>query len=376
MRQVPAFLHTLNRALALLLVLFACSTPREQDRRIRISGALRFPAPGHVVLERLTDGGYVPADTFRLDGQRFELEVVLAEPGMYRINFFGRQQNFLILDRDDLYIEADGNTRSGAFAARGSQEMDDLQRAEALGFSFQLRRNDLKSRYQRAIRHGHADSLNYLTKAFEELGSQEEEVFRKLIVDMGGRLSALKVALDHLPMERHADFYRELFQRLENGPSGGFPLDRYRQRLDSLSRLVPGVKAPELALPDSTGALLPVSAFRGSVLLLDFWAAWCQPCRVENPDLVRIYRRFHDQGFEILGISLDKTRTDWLQAVARDGLLWPQVSDLKYMQSEAVRVYDIRTVPTNYLLNREGIILAKNLRPAQLEAYLDRLFSN
>ncbi len=109
--------------------------------------------------------------------------------------------------------------------------------------------------------------------------------------------------------------------------------------------------------------------------MIDFWAAWCKPCRVENPNVVKLYDKYHDQGFEIYGVSLDRTKKAWLDAIQEDNLEWIQVSDLKYFDSEAAALYNINAIPATVLLDKEGKIIAKNLRGEALEAKLAEIFA-
>jgi thiol-disulfide isomerase/thioredoxin len=132
--------------------------------------------------------------------------------------------------------------------------------------------------------------------------------------------------------------------------------------------------APEIALPDPNGDTIRLSSTRGSVVLLDFWAAWCGPCRMENPNLVKAYEKYHRKGFDIFQVSLDKTRDAWLKGIEDDKLgKWTHVSDLKYWNSSVVQQYGIESIPSNLLLDKEGRIIASNLRGAALEQKLAEL---
>jgi peroxiredoxin len=134
-----------------------------------------------------------------------------------------------------------------------------------------------------------------------------------------------------------------------------------------------GAIAPEISLPSPTGDTLNLSDYRGKVVLIDFWASWCGPCRRENPQVVRMYEQYHDQGFEIFGVSLDKTKQSWEAAIAKDGLDWPQVSDLKGWRSRAAQLYGVSSIPYTILLDQEGRIVAKKLRGEPLAETIGRL---
>lgn len=122
--------------------------------------------------------------------------------------------------------------------------------------------------------------------------------------------------------------------------------------------------------PAPDGTRLKLSAVSGKLVLLEFWASWCGPCREENPTLVKTYGEFRKKGFEILGVSLDNKRGPWVAAIQNDSLVWPQVSDLKGARNEAALIYGVNAIPMNLLINDKGIIVAKSLRGEDLRKRL------
>lgn len=135
-----------------------------------------------------------------------------------------------------------------------------------------------------------------------------------------------------------------------------------------------GDRAPELAFlnPDST-KVLKLSELRGKYVLIDFWASWCRPCRIENPNVKRVYERFRSKGFEILGVSLDRDHESWVKAIKDDGLPWKHVSDLQFWSNAAAQEYGVTGIPYTVLVDREGRILEKGLRAHDLEGKLAQL---
>jgi peroxiredoxin len=134
-------------------------------------------------------------------------------------------------------------------------------------------------------------------------------------------------------------------------------------------------EAPEIALPSPEGDTIKLTSTRGSFVLLDFWASWCAPCRTENPNLVKAWNLYRNRGFKIYQVSLDKTKEAWIKGIQDDGLdKWIHVSDVSYWQSVVVPLYKIESIPANYLLDREGRIIATNLRGDALQRKLAEIF--
>jgi len=145
-------------------------------------------------------------------------------------------------------------------------------------------------------------------------------------------------------------------------------------RTNNVKNLSVGNLAPEIELNNPEGNPIKLSSIRGNYVLIDFWASWCRPCRAENPNNVKLYKKYHDKGFEIYAVSLDKSKDAWVKAISDDNLTWIHVSDLKYWESEGAKIYGVRGIPHTVLLDREGRILATGLRGRDLENKLEELF--
>lgn len=133
-----------------------------------------------------------------------------------------------------------------------------------------------------------------------------------------------------------------------------------------------GQVAPDFIQNDQNGNPVSLKDFRGKYVLVDFWASWCGPCRVENPHVVSAYQRYKNKNFTVLGVSLDRDKPKWLQAIKDDNLTWAHVSDLKFWQNEVAKIYKVSSIPQNYLLDPEGRIIGKNLRGAALDEFLNK----
>lgn len=159
------------------------------------------------------------------------------------------------------------------------------------------------------------------------------------------------------------DQVKELVAGLGVGAAGTMPAEA-------------GAGVPEINLPSPDGDTIKLSSTRGSVVLLDFWASWCAPCRQENPNLVKAYEQYHRKGFQIYQVSLDKTKEAWVKGIQDDQLgKWIHVSDIQYWNSVVVPLFKIESIPANFLLDREGHIIASNLRGEKLQLKLEEIFN-
>jgi len=188
-------------------------------------------------------------------------------------------------------------------------------------------------------------------------------------------LAAL-IFLDNFPRDQHAALHQEVIKALhEKYPDHPIVAERYKVESSPATATSIGALAPDLAFENPDGKIMKLSDLKGKVVLLDFWAAWCRPCRMENPNVVKAYKQFHDKGFEVFSVSLDRDKASWVKAIQDDGLIWPyHVSDLGHWQSKAAKIYGVSSIPATFLIGRDGRIIAKNLRGAALENALKELF--
>ncbi|MBK7869827.1 MAG: TlpA family protein disulfide reductase [Saprospiraceae bacterium] len=186
---------------------------------------------------------------------------------------------------------------------------------------------------------------------------------------------ALSGVVSVLRQTKNGNFvpYAEAFiqEFKDESPAAAADLQKH---LDAVKSFAVGGVAPDFAQKTPEGEDLKLSDLRGKVVLVDFWASWCGPCRRENPNVVRVYNQYKEKGFEILGVSLDQDKNRWLQAIEKDGLTWRHVSDLKGWQNEVAQLYSVSAIPHTILLDAEGKIIARNLRGPALENKLAELF--
>ena len=252
--------------------------------------------------------------------------------------------------------------------------------------------------------------LDYFVNTYFQFVDFEDEGYNDLPWTFEGNRNFGNTLVAAIPAERLADIMLAVYDRWPAGSraqffamSGGFAAmaqkkhvataklaDAIKERFGdifptqvksidaqaaTLRTYTAGAEAPLFAGPDPGGKEISLKSLRGKVVLLDFWASWCGPCRKENPNVVKLYDKYKEKGFEILGVSLDKTKDRWVKAIEADGLTWLHVSDLKGWQSAYGRLYGVSSIPQTVLLDKEGKIIARNLRGAALEQKLAEVFS-
>ncbi len=217
---------------------------------------------------------------------------------------------------------------------------------------------------------------NLTTRSF--LNQDPNRVSDSLEVLLSGTPGTLMSAFLVTFYEQYFEQYAPLYKKIRDALVGQYADNDFVRHIDSRLRsaLIAGMEAPDIALPNPQGDTLRLSALRGKVVLIDFWASWCGPCRRENPHVVRLYERFRDKGFEVFSVSLDQSHDKWVDAIAKDNLSWPyHVSDLRGWNSAAGRLYGIQSIPATVLVDREGNIVARNLRGSDLDKKLNELLA-
>jgi peroxiredoxin len=166
-----------------------------------------------------------------------------------------------------------------------------------------------------------------------------------------------------LSYEMEADEIESMVKGLDTSIAALPPIKSLEERVAVMKAVAVGQKAPDFTLSDVNGNPVALSSKIGSkLLLIDFWASWCNPCRMENPNVVKIYNEFHKKGFDVFGVSLDQKKESWVKAITDDKLTWTHVSDLQYWNNAAAKLYAVNSIPANFLLDETGKIIGKNLR--------------
>jgi peroxiredoxin len=230
-----------------------------------------------------------------------------------------------------------------------------------------LKNPDIKNSVQTSLYYNYSNKLSALKT------DQEKINLVKTMIDENSSSPVCIFFVDLLNPEEYFSYHEKLSTGLKEYSYNTY-VSEFIKKTENVKKLSIGSPAPEIALKDPDGKIIKLSSLKGQYVLIDFWASWCRPCRMENPNNVKLYAKYHDKGFEIYGVSLDKSKEDWVNAIEDDRLTWIHVSDLQYWQCEGAQTYNVQGIPHTVLLDKEGKIIAIGLRGESLKKKLEELF--
>ncbi|MCV9386327.1 peroxiredoxin family protein [Reichenbachiella ulvae] len=355
------------------IALWSCSTKPEGAQ---IAGSYENPQESELVkIELVKNNELTVVDSFYLDQSgSFDRSVVLTEPSFLRLNFYNKHiVNMVLTNEDNVQLVKTEDNLDQPYRITGSKHTDYIYEVSQLKKDFEGKVQQLNDKFLEARNSGDMSALEDIKSEFLTMQKINNDAIKQEIWKMDNSISGI-LSTSFLNEEEEFSFLDSLAQKYEKQlPNSSYTAD-LTQKVNSMRNLAIGAEAPEISLPNPNGEIITLSSLRGKYVLIDFWAAWCRPCRMENPNVVKMYEKYHDKGFDILGVSLDRKKESWVQAIQQDGLNWNHVSDLQYFNSEAAQLYQINSIPATYLIDPEGKIIGKNLRGPVLEAKLEEIF--
>lgn len=361
MKKIPYLLFA--------LFLAACGN---SGTKSTVEGEIGQMKTGEIYFIR--SGDQQDIDTVKVKDEHFTYEAEVKEPTIYMVNFGPEEQpGFLVLEPGKTTLKYTMG-QAGSLEVKGGAEQgvynDFLAECRPL-----FRQMD--SLGQLAMNYADSSSLmQSLQESFYKLDTELKDKQAKFISAHKENAVTAFIAINYLQEKGNMAFAEaeEMYKGLGDKARNSYYGKKMQELVGKLKGTSLGQPAPDFTLNDPGGKPVSLSSFKGRVTLVDFWASWCGPCRAENPHVVEAYQAFHGKGLEILGVSLDEDAEQWKKAIEKDGLTWTHVSDLKGWSSSAAALYGVQSIPANFLLDKEGRIIARDLRGDALSAKLRELF--
>jgi peroxiredoxin len=363
----------------LFLIIFSCNEKKDENTLL-VKGNVKNAGPQKVYLEEVYFVQKPPQilDTADVKDGKFQLTTVATELGLFRIRLDDGKEFFFINDQQEVQISGDATDPGISKDKVNTPATNTLYKFINWMESRGKELNSLNAQLQDKLATAPKDSstqvlqqqllqkmnasIGYVKKFIDTVSNPVVGMFALGFLDDGnaaqtreGLASLKKRFPNHKGL---AELELQLTKALD-------------QQVSTATKPSIGQMAPDLTMNDVNGKPVALSSFKGKYLLVDFWASWCGPCRQENPNVVNAYNRFKEKNFTVLGVSLDQDKTQWLQAIKDDGLVWTNISDLLYWESKAVGLYGIEGIPYNVLLDPTGKIIATDLRGEMLEQTLN-----
>ncbi len=385
MFNVRSVIKVKNFLLLVAALTFACTTSGKEESKpadnswiVTIRGKVGFPQQGQILIQELKDGSSGWQDTIGLKSNyTFVKKVKLTEPGFYRINFYNKQVLNVILNKSDIEVNVDGNTAQGFFEVKGSPDLELIRKVQDLLQQANSAPEIAKINedYNVAVQQRNGQKIVQLRQAYADVIKKYKDQIATMMVEGSPSLAVINLLQNNtLDKDEYFSTFVAIADKLKKEWPNYSQSKNFVEYVDKLKPTAIGQVAPDLSLPDTTGQIVKLSSLKGKYVLVDFWAKWCGPCRQENPNVVRLYNKYKDKGFTVYGVSLDRNKEDWLKAIHEDNLTWTHVSDLKFWQSEAAKIYSVNAIPFSVLVDPKGVIIDKNLRDFALEAKLAEIF--
>lgn len=354
--------------------LLACNTLEVKEKPFTLQGEIDIEASGTVYLLKREKGQFITLDSTMIEGGAFTFKGTIQYPRFTYLKLVDRQDYitfFLEPGEIEIIISQHDLNRP---VVKGSKSNDIYKTYQDDVDNFDNMLHSIYAEYKAADTvENNEEQVALLKRQYDSTNQIKNEYIVRYIFDNANSTVSAFIAMRNLYILSF-DQLLELSARFDLAIKESPYVVDLIERVEKLRKVQIGMKAPEFIMNDTTDNPVALSSLFGKYLLVDFWASWCGPCRRENPNVVAAYQKYHDKGFDILGVSLDREREKWIEAIHSDGLTWHHVSDLAYWKNAAADLYAVNSIPSNILLDPAGIIIARNLTGEDLHKKLAEIF--
>ncbi|OFY47733.1 MAG: hypothetical protein A2W85_13075 [Bacteroidetes bacterium GWF2_41_31] len=358
---------------SMVVVFAACTKPHSQDN-FNIQLTLTGSDGDSAFLRQRVDGEMITFDSVVFFENKAQFRGNVNLPEYFYITFKNNKGNIpVFVEPGDLTIQGEYGDLENV-TITGSKSHDDLKLFYENSDIFDVQLNQLGQQYGQARQLGDTVKMAEIDAEYSEVDAKKSAFVTQYAFEHPDLVVSAFVI-----MNNSYQFELPMLDSIVSGFSPSISQSFYVKKLQDYVKTLKSVEVGQpfvdFNLNNPDGVPTPLSSVIGkNYVLVDFWASWCSPCRAENPNVVAAYIKYHDKGFDVFGVSFDKKRDAWLKAIADDQLTWTHVSDLKYWNCEAGKLYGIQSIPQNVLISPDGIIIEKNLRGQDLQDKLEELF--
>ena len=357
--------------IVLIAIAFTACKPKDS---FTIDGTFQNPgAEKKVFLYGMQSSQMVAIDSTNLS-EKGEFKFIRKTPSVdfFRVSVGNHEFMLIAKNGDEIKLEADLADKTMAYKISGANEVEKLSELNAIRNNFAKQVEKLQANFDSKVAsqpQDRATILEEMKPQYESYIKQLNSQILKFAADNKGTLASFYAMNTLSPQEFEAELVK-FADEVKDEIKGNATVDTFVKQMALLKTVQIGQVAPAFTANTADGKAVSLSDYKGKYVLVDFWASWCQPCRQENPNVVKMYNKYKNNNFDVLGISLDTDKAAWLGAVKADGLTWTHVSELKDFNGETVKKYQVQAIPTSYLIDPAGKIAAKNLRGDELDAFL------
>ncbi|MDE5423119.1 AhpC/TSA family protein [Ancylomarina sp. DW003] len=356
--------------LAISVLFAACDTQKKYE----LSGKIEGQSEGKIFLNIEKDRKLEKIDSVEIVNGEFKFVGSVPVADMYYLQIEDKRGALpFFLENSLISIEANVEALRDA-KITGSATQDVYKSFTDKMVEYKGKQEPIIAAYKKAMSEKNEEAAEKAVKEYEAVDAEKMVTIKSFVKENTSSVASAFITHRNLLNQLKVDEVEEIYNAFgENVKASGSAL-AIKAKIDVLKKVAVGQPAPDFTLNTPEGTPLSLSSLKGKVVVIDFWASWCGPCRRENPHMVEIYNELSPKGVEFLGVSLDKDKDKWLKAIEDDGLIWKHVSDLQYWNSAAAKLYGINGIPATVLIDQNGTIVAKKVFGDELKAEIEKLF--